>query len=429
MRIQHNLSAINSLNKLNRNYRKTATSIEKLSSGLRINKTADDAAGLSISQRMRARIRGLEQAERNIQDGISLVQTAESGLAEIQNPNLQRLRELALQAANGTLTSDDRLRIQEEIDQIKNTINDIANNTHFNGIHLLNVSDTPPSGLTVVNLANAVSITIFEQSGINTIYEETFSIADLVNGVYWSTPAPPPQSSEPYHFSVDLGTNTFKTRAETWGFGNNITAVRVNGLTGYLETEVYATKLVSYSGTPYVGVPPENILGNDLSDSPNFSDGGGVWTEIVVQFEATIDPNSTTLPNQSVDVILQVGPDASDTYKIKLTDARTTALGIDDIAVDPPEKAIEAIGKIDDAINKVSAERSKFGSYQNALEHIHNNASNYRVNLAAAESRITDADMAKEMMELTKSQILSQASQAMLAQAIHTPETVITLLR
>ncbi|WP_035316898.1 flagellin [Brevibacillus sp. CF112] len=126
---------------------------------------------------------------------------------------------------------------------------------------------------------------------------------------------------------------------------------------------------------------------------------------------------------------MQVGANAGDTFEVDLSDVRTASLGIDQIKVDPREKAVEAIGKIDEAIQKVSVERSKFGAYQNALEHIHNNVSNYAVNLSAAESRIKDADMAKEIMEMTKNNILSQVATAMLVQANQTPRGVLQLLR
>lgn len=152
MRIAHNISALNTLNRLNKNNRSIGNSLEKLSSGLRINRAADDAAGLAISEKMRAQIRGLEQAERNIQDGISLIQTAEGGLTEITD-NLQRARELAVQAVNDTLTDEDRYMIQKEIMQLKQEIDDIANLTQFNGINLLNVEN---SNLTTVSFSTYI---------------------------------------------------------------------------------------------------------------------------------------------------------------------------------------------------------------------------------------------------------------------------------
>lgn len=144
MIINNNINALNTYNKLNNATKIKSESMEKVSSGLRINRAADDAGGASISEKMRAQIRGLEQAGRNIQDGVSLVQTAESGLGQIENPNLQRMRELCVQAANGTLTSEDREKIQNEINEIKNSVNDIANNTEFNTIKLLDGSNPCP---------------------------------------------------------------------------------------------------------------------------------------------------------------------------------------------------------------------------------------------------------------------------------------------
>lgn len=138
MRITHNVLALPYINNLQKNNKNVTSTIEKLSSGLRINRAADDAAGLAISEKMKAQIRGLQQAQRNIQDGISLIQTAESGLYKILDSALQRMRALAIQASNGTLTNKDREKIQNEIEQIKNNINEIALNTQFNTKKLLN---------------------------------------------------------------------------------------------------------------------------------------------------------------------------------------------------------------------------------------------------------------------------------------------------
>lgn len=144
MKINHNIAALNTYNRLNKNGKQLNTSIEKLSSGLRINQASDDSAGLAISEKMRGQIRGLEQAQRNIQDGISLIHTAEGGLEEITN-SLQRIRELAIQAGNDTLVKSDRIEIQREVNQIKSGIDEIANGTEFNGINLLNVPNQSSS--------------------------------------------------------------------------------------------------------------------------------------------------------------------------------------------------------------------------------------------------------------------------------------------
>ncbi|WP_279041550.1 flagellin [Brevibacillus borstelensis] len=463
MIIKSNIPALNALNRLQKNNKNTASTLEKLSSGFRINKAADDAAGLSISEKMRAQIWGLDQAQRNIQDGISLIQTADGGLAEIQNPNLQRLRELAIQAANDTLTQEDRQSIQEEVEQIKKAIDEIADNTEFNGIKLLNVPDsgthtytttttttvTTVTGYepvpTVIDLSKATSITIFENTSAPfPTNEVTFSMNDLQFGQFWAaTNNAPPLKNEHYIFSVDLSANTFTTRAlQTASIValNNITGVRLNGLSGYDVTEAWATDVVSFVGTPNdASHGPDKILGSDLSDTdtPSFGFDETADTLITVQFKARKAITSTTttttttvtetLPDKSVK--LQIGANTGDTFTVDLSDVRTSSLGLDSIVVDPRDKAVEALAKIDDAIQKVSSERSKFGAYQNALDHIHNNVSNYAVNLTAAESRIRDADMAKEIMEMTKNNILSQVATAMLVQANQTPRGVLQLLR
>jgi len=443
LRIAHNIAALNSITKLQRTNKNVSSAIERLSSGLRINKAADDVAGMAITEKMRAQIRGLSQAQRNIQDGISLVQVADSGLSQIQNPALQRMRELAVQAANGTLTTEDRQAIQKEIDQIKQGINDIANNTTFNGIHLLNVPDTETkvtpvydSSPTVIEdlTQTAESITIFEVTN-GQLNEVTFSIDDLVRtsptiGVTWS---PPNDATKVYYFNVHgpsgvSSIREFNSNSPSNGSSltNTIAAIRLNGVKGYDQAQVWANYLTS--NDPGQVYPEENVLGDNLTDYAGF-DPGIALTSIGVMFMARKQIGEIVESTPSNDVILQVGPNSGDTFTVKLTDARTSALGIDDIVVDPPEKAIEVIGKLDAAINKVSSERSKFGSYQNALEHIHNNASNYEVNLTTAESRIADADIAKEIMLMTKEQILSQSTQAMLAHAVQTPEAVLSLLK
>lgn len=455
MIIKSNIPALNTLNRLQKNNKNNAITLERLSSGLRINSAADDAAGLSISEKMRAQIRGLDQAQRNIQDGISLIQIAEGGLAEIHNPNLQRLRELAIRAANDTLTKEDRQSIQEEVEQIKKAIDEIANNTEFNGIKLLNVPDSGKVTKTievmktvtktettyvpeVVDLSKATSITIYERStGLN---ELTIPITSLPMSVEWS---PPDSPTEKYLFEIYR--YGFKTTAygpaQGNTPGNNITGVRLNGLSGYAGmTEMWANKIETTNGgwklPDAQGDHSEQaILGDNLADYPdNIQD-----SHIAIRFEymrAVTTTTTVTVPElvtieEIIDpkVILQVGANAGDTFEVDLSDVRTTSLGIDQILVDPRDKAVEAIGKIDEAIEKVLAERSKFGVYQNALEHIHNNVSNYAVNLTAAESRIRDAGLAKEIMEMTKNNILSHAAQVMLVQANQTPESVLQLLR
>jgi flagellin len=473
MIINHNTSALNTLNKLNKNNKNAASAMGKLSSGLRINKASDDSAGLAISEKMRAQIRGLQQAQSNTQDGISLIQTAEGGLKTIQDPNLLRLKELAVQSANDTLTNEDRQQIQKEVDQLKKGINGIANNTEFNGIKLLNVEENTTQEITqttmqpvtetitttvpayasstsTVEITQAQSITIFEYTdGI--VNEKTYSISELLAGQNYS---PPNNSNEVYYFSVSninaggvTGNFTSSSYATYGEARNNITGIRLNGLTGYDETELWGA-ILGYGNTsgfdPTSSHPITNAFGNDLSDYPEFAPGEPSGNQINFRFlarkqtgtttqtvtQTTMQPITSTtqqdVPNPPLS--FQIGANSGDTFQVELTDVRTTALGIDDINLSTKQGAEFAILKIDQAMERVSLERGKFGAYQNRLEHSLNNASNYEINLTASESRIRDADIAKQTMEMTKSQILSQASQVMLSQGNQKPQQVIQLI-
>ncbi|CAM3514158.1 flagellin [Hydrogenibacillus schlegelii] len=271
MRINHNISAMNAYRMLTLNNSNVAKSLEKLSSGLRINRAGDDAAGLAISEKMRGQIRGLDMAVKNAQDGISLIQTAEGALNET-HAILQRMRELAVQAANDTNVDEDRQALQQEVDALKAEIDRIANTTEFNTQKLL---------------------------------DGTFS-------------------GKKFHIGANADQNVTLT----------IATMKVSAFTGL----------------------------------------------------------------SSVNITSQTGANA-------------------------------AITTINSAIERVSQERSKLGALQNRLEHTINNLSTASENLAAAESRIRDVDMAKEMMEFTKNTILSQAAQAMLAQANQVPQGVLQLLR
>jgi flagellin len=310
MIINHNLNAMNAHRNMGMNNVNSGKSMEKLSSGLRINKAGDDAAGLAISEKMRGQIRGLDQASRNSQDAISMVQTAEGALNET-HAILQRMRELAVQAGNDTNegSSSDRGEIQKEINQLTSEINRIGNTTEFNNQKLLK--------------ASAGSVTA--KSG--------------------STPA---KSS----FSMQVGANENQT----------MTLEFVD-----MRSEALG---ISSTGTA-TGFTSDNDVTNGTNNDPA---------------EYGLDVSTATSAGNAVTVIQT-------------------------------------------AINKVSAERSKLGAYQNRLEHTIKNLSTSSENMTAAESRIRDVDMAKEMMQFSKNNILSQAAQAMLSQANQQPQGVLQLLR
>lgn len=441
MIVNHNISALNTLNKLQKNNKANANVLEKLSSGLNINRASDDSAGLAISEKMRGQIRGLEQAQRNIQDGISLIQTAESGLASIQTPPLQRLRELAIQASNDTLTNADRQKVQEEVEQIKKGINEIANNTKFNDIDLLNEAPEIETITEETSIEKTISETKEIMSPGTVLYTkfknnptggEIFGVTESVGGegIVFTFQNPP---SDPSLIYVEIGKNVEETLNN---MKDKFHAIK-NGLDGtHTQQEFINSNNVKFE---VYGNNPVFIADYNLATSYGGGTGGtfdgahsfGVGTTATINYEKTIVENVTEITEIKIynKLSLQIGANSEEKFQLELTDATTTALGIDDIDFSTRNGAESAISKIDNALKTVSSERSKFGAYQNRLEHIHNNASNYQINLTSAESRIRDADIAKQMMKFAKSQILTQASQIMLAQSINQPQQVLQLLK
>ncbi|MEN0644896.1 flagellin Hag [Alkalicoccobacillus gibsonii] len=313
MIINHNLSAMNAHRQLGANQAAGAKAQEKLSSGLRINRAGDDAAGLAISEKMRAQVRGLDQASTNAQDGISLIQTAEGALSETHSI-LQRMRELATQASNDTNTESDRNEIQKEMNSLTSEINRIGNTTEFNTQKLINGDK---------DSAREAD----EDAGIEAGASLNFQIG----------------ANENQSLSLDIS----DMRAVSLGISTAIAA---------------------------------DADADDINPNLGVNDG-----------------TNNTVTEQALDVSTH-------------------------------ESAAAAITTIQAAIDTVSAERSKLGANQNRLEHTISNLNNSSENLQAAESRIRDVDMAKEIMEFTKNNILSQASQSMLAQANQAPQQVLQLL-
>lgn len=491
MIINHNVDAMIACNKANAAGKTKANAMEKLSSGLRINQAADDAAGSAISQKMKAQIRGLEQAERNIQDGISLVQTAEAGLGSIQNPNLLRMRDLILQALNGTLTQSDRMNIQNELDNVKASIDDIAKNTEFNTIKVL----SPPSGedstppkwtpgtadiVFVVDVTGSMGSKISEVKNnidgfINKITQNGI---DVNMGLVTYGDVNPSQGGDPViKTTMTSDLNQFKTYIDSislTGGGDYYES----GLEGIADTTNGA---LSYSLRP--GSAKQIILVTDAPVHDSDSDGGDGLSNLDIDDIATNLKSQgiklTVVGDDSIDTMtqlkrlyeptegdyisinsnfqeqlssyaskilidagfkeeidtdemptleLQVGANSGQQFEVELFDARVKNLGIDDITVNTIDDANKALEKVDNALEIVSRQRSKFGAYQNALEHIGNNVGNYSYNITSAESRISDADMAKEVMEMTKSSIIEQSAQSILKQAEKMPQSIIDLM-
>lgn len=644
MIISNNIPALNALNSINKNNKKTNNISNKLASGLSINIAADDAAGMAISEKMRAQIRGLRQAERNVQDGISLIQTAEAGLSCILDPPLQRMRELAIQASNGTLTKEDRQKIQNEIEQMKQAIDDIANNTHFNTKKLLEGTFSGDSyiispatfsevvgnvdlslGLTVMSgvndtlnfkvdgveksitldAGNYTSENLLEEinnkltsantslnayyKGYNIVFRHslagsegtiqdisgsalsslfiTINQGEVIGHSFYGRPVLNPSVTitsgvnDTLTFKVDETSYTivipegvYQVYYDPCGLNtNSIFFNTLNNLLDLANAPVRAGYVAYYHGLPTDGTSirfelganksennslatgdytfgsfsgnaktilfnqfrnPEgnfidssesvtvnitsleaNVIGSaDLSqglivksginDILNFKVDGVIKSIILnegsysasellnhinsklIEINANVTASylndnlalthniagsthtigdfsgnavqslliSTSLGDNDVigdgkSINFQVGANAKQSLALNISDVTVNSLGINNISVETQEKAQKAISLIDDAMQKVSSERSKLGAYQNALEHISNNLTNYEENLTAAESRIRDLDMAKAISQMVKTQILQQASTAMLAQANALPQNVLQILK
>ena len=381
MRIQHNISALNANRQLGVNNNLVAKNLEKLSSGYRINRAGDDAAGLAISEKMRGQIRGLDQAQANANDGISLVQTAEGGLNETHSI-LQRMRELAVQSANGTYQDAvDRDNLQKEVESLKSEVDRIASSTHFNKINLLDG-----------NLKSAVGTATYAAES-----SADATIKGLVTGVE-------------YKGASTLAVGTVDVRA-SFVKADDKFVLDIGGTT----VDVAA----GASGKVVVG-DYEVTLGTTTAAAADVT-------------AAKIGTITTAAPaaDAKSGLTLQIGANGSDDQKVNLSvaDMSSEGLGIDGVNIGKQDTASDAIAAIDNAINQVSGTRADLGALQNRLEHTVNNLGVTSENLTSAESRIRDVDMAKEMMEMTKNNILTQAAQSMLAQANTQPQNVLKLLQ
>ncbi|EZP59519.1 flagellin [Exiguobacterium sp. RIT341] len=375
MIINHNVTALNTHNKLSSATAAQSKSMEKLASGLRINKAGDDAAGLAISEKMRAQVRGLDQAGRNAQDGISLIQTAEGALNETHDI-LQRMNELSTQAANGNLQSEDRTAISDEITQLNSEIDRIASSTNFNGKKLLD-------GTFGVQLNSAGTGIAVGSQGVTAID---------ISGAKAST-------------TFDLTAGTGAGQYVLTAGGNSQTVTLADNTSGTLNFDKLGVKI--------------SLNGTQTRTAVLAAANGGAAGKIATGAQA--------------DVNIQIGANTSSDERLGLSisainsTASSLNTGTISVATDTDARAAMDITKA--AINKVSAERSKLGANQNRLEHTINNLKTSSENLTAAESRVRDVDMAKEMMNQTKNSILAQAAQAMLAQSNQTPQGVLQLLR
>ena len=389
MIINHNLNAMNAHRNMSSSTISQGKSMEKLSSGLRINRAADDAAGLAISEKMRSQIRGLNQASRNSQDGISLIQTAEGALSETQAIG-QRMRELAVQSANGTYTDEDRVLINQEFEQLKSEIDRIATDTEFSGRKMLNGD---MSGKTL-------------RSGPVRYYGNNAN-----SSIVASDELKRRNESE----LIKFGEGTFEIHVSNEGKNIRFDLVDMQNF----NDKIYVIDSVTIENT---GKDEVFELG-----------GATLQLNLAVFAGITGNDNRFELDNlvdkKEDGILLQVGANKGQTLGFDINWMRSRELGLGGVNLLTSEDSQDAMSYLDTAISRVSDERAKLGAVQNRLEHIVTSTDNTAENLQASESRIRDVDMAKEMMNLTKINVLQQASQAMLAQANQAPQNVLSILK
>jgi flagellin-like hook-associated protein FlgL len=418
LRVNNNIAALNAYRNLSVTDGQMSKSLEKLSSGFRINRAADDAAGLAISEGLRSQIGGLKVAVRNTQDGVSVVQTAEGALTETHSI-LQRMRDLAVQANNtGGLNDDAKKNIQSEIGQLKSELNRIADTTTFNGTKLLDGNYTKAfqvganAGETIsVNVATAMGAAGLKVDGVDvtTKGDYDFTTGAAANGkVTISTAAASgtaavmtlQESSGSFDFTAGSGTvASFESLAGTISFGGksfDLTTVEYKDTDGNGTTT--GTEMLASLNTA-----AKSALG--LTTNPFAGSATGVTFTVTDAVSGYTGTSGVALSDSAQD-------------KAKATATFTAASG-----------AEGAINKLDAAIKTVSTQRADLGAIQNRFDHTINNLNVAVENLTASESRIRDADMAQEMVQFTRNQILSQAGTAMLAQANQASQGVLSLLR
>ena len=437
MVVQHNITAMNANRMLGVTSGLQAKSTEKLSSGYKINRAADDAAGLSISEKMRKQIRGLSQASDNAEDGISCVQTAEGALTEVHSM-LQRMNELAVKAGNGTMSEDDRQNVQDEIDQLVDEIDRVSETTKFNETYLLKGDDTS-NGNTKSLEANA-EIGQIDGLTVTAKADKTYTDNDDVKIGKVIV-----KSSDTNVVTVDADnlTEAAGNIAKITTDGTEVVVTKNDG-----KTDTYATVdkfKAAYAGLDIAGAGAVTISKTLDTATANTDDTvTGTYTGNLNSYKVGDSVNvklavgasgETALSNGSKALLLsfQVGADTTSENKISVTMDSMSAksIGVDGIKVTGSDStnADKAVDTISDVIKKVSKQRSALGAVQNRLEHTISNLDNVVENTTSAESRIRDTDMAEEMVSYSKNNILMQAGQSMLAQANQQNQGVLSLLQ
>ena len=459
--ISTNIASLNAQRNLNKSQSALNTSLQRLSSGMRINSAKDDAAGLAISERFTAQIRGLNQAVRNSNDGISLAQTAEGALGEVTN-NLQRIRELAVQSANATNSSSDRAAMQQEVSQLVSEIDRVASQTNFNGVNLLDGSFTSQAFQVGANVGETITMTSIvdaTKAGLGlddgtatvagtAVSSTAISAGDVtVNG--YDIGAVATMSAKNVGAAIEAAdsnvTATATTEVDTGAFsvsgtssgdtytltvaGVNITATDAgSGITGAMMDTALSSAAGSLTtaGISYTGT----FAGGDATFTD--ADGDNVVISQAHSGSGTGGVASGTGTNRGTVTLTSTGRDieiaGNNVARAGLTAGTTSSTGntLDVSTVDGANALIDAV---DTALNTVNSSRATLGAMQNRFESVVTSLQTSSESLSAARSRIADADFAAETANLTKTQILQQAGTAMLAQANQLPQGVLSLLR
>ena len=471
MVVQHNLSAMNSNRMLGITQGTLSKSTEKLSSGYKVNRAADDAAGLAISEKMRKQIRGLSQASLNAEDGISAVQTAEGALTEVHDM-LQRMNELAVKAANGTNSEDDRAYIQDEIDQLSTEIDRVAETTKFNETYLLKgdphadekakqfsfsyklgASLTAASATMSTDTAtNATAGTLAFQTGVSTADQNALAKALRDQGLTISSTT----VNGAQQVSVELNGSDAKANysVQTTGAGNfSIVNAKGETVATLTNAKIDANKSATITATTVTAAISNKEIfsyydkdGNAISenDLQNYFTGNGATATPRADANKVYDALGKEIKLNTADVVasqdktatlkmkFHVGADgtANNQISVNIDAMSAKGLGINGIKIDGSDdsNATKAISTIAAAIKQVSTQRSALGAVQNRLEHTINNLDNVVENTTAAESQIRDTDMATEMVKYSNANTLSQAGQSMLAQANQSNQGVLSIL-
>ena len=437
MVVKNNMSALSTLNTLNKNTKALSKSLQKVSSGMKINSAADDASGYAISERMRVQIRSLDQANSNAQNGGSMMKVAEGAVSSTVEI-LKTLKEKAVNAANDTNTDADRQTIQKELDQSIDQINDNANVT-FNGQYLVDGSKNSKTTATCTALTNQslaedtasstklTDLKARNNDSLNIQATDTITVSWVKDG-------------KTYTASNKVGSLTLDGALKKMKDGNQTLSTDItlgSGKTSFIAVDGSGNSVYTASGESSITITSAatGVDGQISGFTISITDNTGAVRKSA---NAALDAFDETLraQNESVDnsINLQIGTKANQTIKVGLTDMKAQALGLqgknnDTIQVGNQEQANAAINVLDAAIQKALDQQTTIGAVQSRLEYTQSNLTTASENVTAAESTIRDADMAKEMTEYTKNNVLMQAAQSMLAQANQSSSNVLSLLQ